>query len=405
MELLSQPFNGQLGTRLIQLLDSSEYQRLNIIVAFANNGGVLRIKDALERFRTKGGAVNAYVGVDLHGTSYEALTTLLPRVDSLHIVHSEKWQTFHTKIYNFVADDKSLVVIGSHNLTTGGLWTNFESSALIPVSLGNQLGSTLQDGVDEYIEHLAALGGSIRHIKEQKDIDRLLENKYVLKEVAERVLRRREPTRGYRKSRLFGNGLTVKIPHVDVPKHLSESSTTSEPPLIRESEEGQTIWFETRAMTGGSRNILDLSMKSLVSHGSPLGTPYEHEDQRYMRGAVEFFGIEPPDITKIKEITINFEGVDYMGNTLLYPEGDKANGTWRLQIKGVDISGRKITEVFRAKGEASYLRHKILAFTKVEEDYYYMSVFPASALEQFSKAASILAYNGSTVSSRLLGLL
>jgi hypothetical protein len=42
VELLNQPFTGQLGNRLIELLDSPDYQTLNIAVAFAKNSGVLR---------------------------------------------------------------------------------------------------------------------------------------------------------------------------------------------------------------------------------------------------------------------------------------------------------------------------------------------------------------------------
>lgn len=124
MELMNQPFTGQLGNRLIDLLDSPDFHTLNIAVAFAKNSGVLRIKDGLKRFRERGGRVNAYVGVDLGGTSYEALTALLLHTDSLNVVHSERGQTFHTKIYQFSGSEKGLIVVGSHNLTGGGLWTN-----------------------------------------------------------------------------------------------------------------------------------------------------------------------------------------------------------------------------------------------------------------------------------------
>ena len=49
MELLNQPFTGQLGNRLIALLDTTDYQTLNIIVAFAKNSGVLE-----SRMRSRG---------------------------------------------------------------------------------------------------------------------------------------------------------------------------------------------------------------------------------------------------------------------------------------------------------------------------------------------------------------
>lgn len=65
MRIFNQPFDGSLGDRLINFLDSSDYKLVNIIVAFAKNSGVLRIKDALDRFRKRGGTVNIFVGVDL----------------------------------------------------------------------------------------------------------------------------------------------------------------------------------------------------------------------------------------------------------------------------------------------------------------------------------------------------
>ena len=86
MELMNQPLTGQLGNRLIELLESQDYQVLNIVVAFAKNSGVLRIKDSLEKFRDRGGVVNVYVGIDMSGTSYEALTALLLHTNSLNVI-------------------------------------------------------------------------------------------------------------------------------------------------------------------------------------------------------------------------------------------------------------------------------------------------------------------------------
>lgn len=410
MELLNQPFNGQLGDRLINLLDSSDYQTLNIVVAFAKNSGVLRIKDALERFRKRGGKVNVYVGVDLGGTSYEALTALLLRTDSLNVVHSEKGQTFHAKIYQFVGKDKGLVVVGSHNLTGGGLWTNFESSVLTPLGGSSASNVELQNELDDYIGKLTSLKGSFMPIETQQDIDKLLENDYIFKEVAEQVRLAKAATQDGRQERLFGNGVPAKLPRVATSKEVEDVTVPAWPPgsiSISRSDEGQTIWFETRRMTGGSRNILDLSMKSLVEHGDPIGTPFELEDPKFMRGGVEFFGLNPTATDHIKNITINFEGVDYADNTVLFPVGENANGTWRLQIKGVNVSREKITEAFmaKAKGEGHYLVMKILTFTKVQDDYYFMSVFPNSDLESFKAASRILARNGSTRNAKLLGLL
>ena len=413
MELLNQPINGQLGNRLIELLDSPDYHTLNIVVAFAKNSGVLRIKDAFERFRERGGIVNTYVGVDMGGTSYEALIALLLHTDSLNIVHSENSQTFHPKIYQFLGKDKGLIVIGSHNLTAGGLWTNFESSVLIPLD-GASTSSALIMGLEDYIGQLASLKDSFISISAQEDIDKLLQNGYVFKEVAEQVERLKTKTENKSGERLFGNGISAKMPHIAKYKPKTEkkkkerelevSTTQKEPSLILPSEDGQTIWFETRKMTGGSRNILDLSKKSLVERGDPTGTAFDLGEPKFMRGGVEFFDLNPAITSQSKDITLNFEGVDYVGNTILFPDGAKANGTWRLQIKGVSSSGRGITEALRAKGEEYYLVKKVVTFTKIQSDYYFMSVFPESELENFKAASRILARNGSSASARWLGM-
>ncbi len=408
MELMNQPFTGQLGNRLIDLLDSKDYQTLNIVVAFAKNSGVLRIKDSLQRFRDKGCVVNIYAGIDLGGTSYEALTALLLHTDSLNVVHAEKSQTFHAKIYHFLGQDGGLIVVGSHNLTGGGLWTNFESSIISPLSRSSEDDMKILNGMNDYFKELDALKGSVMKINSQDDIDRLLKNGYVYKEVAERVIRAKEFTKRGNEERLFGNGVAAKMPRISVPKKeqtVVASNAPAESLSIPIDDKDQTIWFETRKLTGGSRNILDLSMRSLVEHGNPQGTTFDLGDPRFMRGGVEFFGLNPTATKEVKDITINFEGIDYEGNTILFPVGENANGTWRLQIKGVSSSQGKITDAFRSKGDGDYLVEKIVTFTKVKDDYYFLSVFPESELENFKVASRILAHNGSIRSAKFLGLL
>lgn len=408
MELMNQPFTGQFGNRLIELLDAPDYHTLNIAVAFAKNSGVLRIKDALERFRKRKGKVNAYIGVDLGGTSYEALIALLLHTDSLNVVHSEKNQTFHAKIYQFVGNDKGLVVVGSHNLTGGGLWTNFESSAFIPVGGSSDEEMKLKRGLDGYFKKLTSLKDSFMSIGAKDDIDKLLQNGYISKEVAEQVRKAKAATQTGSRERLFGNGAPATLPRVAT-STKKETTTVSVAPVtpisISPNDDGQTFWFETKKLTGGSRNILDLSMKSLVERGEPQGTPFDLGEPGFMRGGVELFGLDPTATDKTKKITLNFEGVDYIGNTILFPVGEKANGTWRLQISGVSPSQEKITDAFRAKGETYYLVEKVITFTKIVDDYYSMSVFPESELENFEAASRILARNGSTRNAKRLGLL
>ncbi|MBS0849511.1 phospholipase D family protein [Citrobacter sp. JGM124] len=408
MELMNQPITGQLGKRLIEWLDAPDFHTLNIIVAFAKNSGVLRIKDALERFRERGGKVNVYVGVDLGGTSYEALTALLINTNSLHVVHSESEQTFHTKIYQFLGDNKGLIVVGSHNLTGGGLWTNFESSVHIPVDGAKKYEAEMLSGLESYMGELRSLNRSVITIASQDDIENLLQSGYVFKEVAERVRLAASAKKDNAQVRLFGNGIPAPLPRVSA-SQVKEAVEIIKPRpegiAAPQRDDGHTIWFETGRMTGGSRNILDLSKRSLVETGDPRGTIFDLNETKFMRGGVEFFGLDPSATELRKDITLNFEGVDYFANTIVFPAGGSANGTWRLQIKGASVSGRKITDAFRTKGEAEYLVNKIITFTKIQSDYFFMSVFAASELGNFKEASCILARNGSTTSARQLGVL
>ena len=411
MELMNQPLTGQLGERIVELLESDEFHTLNIIVAFAKNSGVLRIKEALKSFKEKGGKVNIYVGIDLGGTSYEALTALLLHTDSLNVVHAEKSQTFHSKIYQFSGKHKEIIIVGSHNLTGGGLWTNFESSVHVWLDASGAEEVPLLNRLNEHIHELKSLEDSFMSIDTQDDIEQLLENGYVFKEVAERVRWAKSAKKRESYKSLFGKGVSAKLPRiatskkakaVAAPKKAKSVAPPAEPAPFPSSDQGQTIWFETRKMTGGSRNILDLSMRSLVESGDPTGTQFDLGEEGFMRGGVGFFGLNPEDTDSSKNITINFEGVDYKDNTIKFA---KANGSWRLQIKGTSSNEKKITDSLKAKDGGDYLVEKIVTFTKVEGDYYFMSVYLETELENFKAASNILARNGANKMAKLLGVL
>jgi hypothetical protein len=116
-------------------------------------------------------------------------------------------------------------------------------------------------------------------------------------------------------------------------------------------------------------------------------------------------GMDPADLNTLKNITINYDGTDYTGNTVLFPVGEKANGTWRLQIKGLATSGQKITDVINEGGRVHQLVNKVLTFTKISDDYFYMSIFPDTDLERFKSSSALIARNGVSSQAKLLGVL
>lgn len=417
--VINQPWDEQLGDILIGALERGAYVEFDAIVAFAKNSGVLRLKKAMECFRGRGGRIRICVGIDLDGTSYEALTTLRTLSDELYVAHTESDQTFHTKAYRFLGSPDSLLVVGSNNMTAGGLWTNFETSLELGLSADSSDDMLLQMHVDQYMRSLLSDdSGLVRRIAGQEDVEELLNEGYIDREVGIRIRRRaadsaaRKPADGQGR-KLFPRGVHaplprlggVQAPPLPVPPAAPKAAPVQEggAAAAPQADSDQAMWFETRKMTGGSRNILDLSKTALVEKGSPEGTAFKVDEEGVMGGGVLFFGIDPADEDATRDIVINYEGVDYEGNTIKYPVGEKANGTWRLQIKGVSPDGEKITQ---ALGEDA-LVGKILVFTKVRDDYYYLSVFDGGDQElgEFVEASRIVAHNGGNARSRLMGIL
>lgn len=415
MRVINQPFGEQLGNVLLDLLKDSEYNNFTCFVAFAKNSGVLRLKDAFDVFRSNGGKITAFIGVDLNGTSYEALTNLMSCIDNLYVVHFEGGQTFHPKFYFFEGKTKDTLIVGSNNLTGGGLWTNCESSILIDSERMEDDSSIVQLEFERCLRDVTGVGKSCLHIESQDQLDKLFQNGYLAKEIVESIRRVKERKKANNRSSIegiFNNGVSARIPSLRRSPETSQEEIQEAEPIqsdssaqndqqINSDESFQSIWIYSGAMTGGSRNILDLSKKSRLVSGNPTGTVFSTGEQGFIVGSVAFFGVDPYDETKTKDIIINYEGKDFFENTILFAND---NGTWRMQIKGTDSGGKKITDLFREKGE-NYLVSKILSFTKITEDYYVLSVSPADMINEFIDASFLVARNGVSPNSKQCGII
>lgn len=420
---LHQPFTGQLGSRLSEICEEEGYTSLSMSVAFAKVSGVLRLKKPLETFKQNGGTINAIIGIDLGGTSYEALVALLEICSNLYVAHVDSSQTFHPKIYAFKNEDALLAIVGSNNLTGGGLWTNMESCSITDLRKGNSEDAVAIGQINEYFDSIVSGEQPIaKKVSSQDFLDALLQAGLIEREMTTKIKRAKE--RKEKKDSQPAQGSLYYSFEKSVPAALPKLQTTAnykpvEPTTVdafvethddgkaevtvltpEKHAEYQTLWFETRKLTGGSRNILDLSMRARIEKGDPSGTEYDLGETDAMGGGVLFFGVDL-ECTESLDVTINYNGVDYMGNTVKFPEGDRANGTWRLQIKGVSKTGQKITDAF----EREYLVQKILVFERIQPDYFTMTVFPDSDLQDFQDASEIVARNGVSTQAKLFGLL
>ncbi len=411
MSLINQPYNGQLGEILLTKLQEN-YNRLTILAAFARNSGVLRLKPALERFKARGGNIQIFVGVDIQGTTYEALQNLLPLCDTLYVVHSkDSATTFHSKVYLLESDTGIWIAVGSNNLTGGGLWTNFESCQSKDYAFGTP-------EYDELYTPFAALIANYTNpdyecslrIENEGDIVELERAGYVIREVRQRIEQNEERARRALSGRdtLFGRQRRAGLPRIQggelaarpagSPVQVRRGETVRAAHVIEATNASERIWFETRRLTGGSRNILDLSKLGNIINGSGVNSRYETDNQNIILGSVAFFDIQPEDTTVVKDITVNYNGVDYSTCTIKFATD---NGSWRIQLKGESAGGVKIHSI----NGTGWLVNKILVFEKIRTDYYSFSVLEPEDLPTCRAASYVVAHNGLGHDSKEYGLL
>ena len=139
MQVLHQPGDERrLGDWLKESL-AADWSQFRAAVAFVKRSGAKHISDRLAAF-AKTAHVEIIVGVDHQGTSYEGLEALLAAVSSngrIVVYHNRLPHTFHPKLYLFKSEHHAEVAIGSGNLTEGGLFTNYEVSALLRLDLSD----------------------------------------------------------------------------------------------------------------------------------------------------------------------------------------------------------------------------------------------------------------------------
>ena len=410
MDINHQPYDGALGDALIERLESGDYQQLEFMVAFAKQSGVLRLKPYLEAFRAAGRSISAFVGIDMDGTSYDALCSLLPLCDELYVVHTESAsQTFHSKVYAFTGPGSVWATVASNNLTYSGLWRNFESSATEVLNLSDPTDAARVERLKSRFEKLRDVTSSVSmRLFDLADIDQLLAQGYVRTEFSLNVrTRQREKQEASGGPSLFATQVSHPTgpaapgrPPSGAPAAVPASIVPS-PPTVQgiAAWVGEVFWTESRAMTSPARNQLDLSMLGRVVSGDAATAGYA-DRPGWAVGSLSFFGMDPTAQRTERNVTLSFQGTDYRENRVYFPDSQGANGTWRIQLNGIDSAGLRLDH---RVGTGGFVQ-KILAFQRIADDYYALTILDTSQLESIRLASGFVAKNGSGANGKLYGV-
>lgn len=136
---LSEEIENSVGAALIENLRSKRYFSFTAISAFASESGINGLSEHIEVAKEAfGDRLTIIVGVDQKATSKEALEALVSLEINAYIFYHTGYTIFHPKVYLFEGEQISLLIVGSSNLTTQGLFTNIETSLQIELDMGEE---------------------------------------------------------------------------------------------------------------------------------------------------------------------------------------------------------------------------------------------------------------------------
>ncbi len=146
ISVLLDQFSGKAETfrdRLFDLLNQSDLERIRFAVAFARWDGIGLLSEPLERFLGSGGHFESVYGSGNGITTSDALyyglvlKKLYPgRTYSGFVEDKYANAMFHPKYFEFRFKAKTVVIVGSANLTGGGLQRNSEVGLEVTIPRG-----------------------------------------------------------------------------------------------------------------------------------------------------------------------------------------------------------------------------------------------------------------------------
>jgi len=131
--LLQALTNDNHANALQTILDGEEWDSFVASVAFVTLDGVCALEKQLSKY---GPDARIYVGIRNNITSAQALDRLVETGVEVYCVDTGSIAVlFHPKLYVAFAADRAAILIGSANLTFGGLYNNIEAGALVKLDL------------------------------------------------------------------------------------------------------------------------------------------------------------------------------------------------------------------------------------------------------------------------------
>ena len=167
------------------LFDIDEIARVILSVAFVSESGVQQLETTIKPHAS---CTVVYAGIRNDITSHQGILALRPLSRDLFVVDTGSRQVlFHPKLYLVRGMARARMVIGSANLTLGGLNNNIEASMMLDFDLSDPTDKATVANIEAELDKLAAgFAQNVLRIANNADVDALLVAGRVVDEMAVR---------------------------------------------------------------------------------------------------------------------------------------------------------------------------------------------------------------------------
>jgi hypothetical protein len=156
VSFVAQPYadGSDLRDFLVTAASDADLDHLDVVVAWAKRSGLRRVRDELEAIRDRPGVTRLLVGIDEGGATRQGLALARDAFSTVHVFHDNSSRTFHPKIYVASGADRAHLLVGSNNLTAGGVYFNYEAAIQFVLELPED--EALLLAVRDFIDRLYA---------------------------------------------------------------------------------------------------------------------------------------------------------------------------------------------------------------------------------------------------------
>lgn len=166
-----------------ELFNLPDIRKVVLSVAFVSESGVDQIATQLQAHSAQ---VTVFAGIRNDITSHQGLKRLHAISGSLYVVDTgSRMVVFHPKLYMVRGKSHARLLLGSANLTLGGLNNNIEAGMLLHLDLSDSNDKAIVDGIEAQLAVLPTdYPGNILRIGSVAELDSMLASGRLVDEMA-----------------------------------------------------------------------------------------------------------------------------------------------------------------------------------------------------------------------------